>query len=229
MPRLQETPLTRLLFRFYWIRNFLVSSRTTKKWGPFMEIVGIGTDIVECVRIGKMIQDHGELFIARVYTDREIRYCRERKNATEHFAGRWAAKEAILKCLGTGWRRGISWTDLEIRNNPEGAPSVFLGGAAKERGARVADCRYLHHPVALPRVCDGHRPRRAPRREPGLLGDLEDDLPGDLVGSADGDGPHFHLAFVKVLDRITLGQTGDGQSQRQEAHELAHLLLLAIG
>ena len=102
-----------------------------------MDIVGIGTDIVECVRIGKMVHQHGEVFLTRVYTDREIRYCQERKNATEHFAGRWAAKEAILKCLGTGWRKGICWTDLEIRNGPEGAPSVYLGGAAKERAMEL--------------------------------------------------------------------------------------------
>jgi holo-[acyl-carrier protein] synthase len=98
-----------------------------------MEIVGIGTDIVECLRIGRMIEQHGELFLTRVYTPREIRYCQARKNATEHFAGRWAAKEAILKCLGTGWRKGICWTDMEIRNDTNGAPKLHLGGAAKER------------------------------------------------------------------------------------------------
>ena len=97
-----------------------------------MEIVGIGTDIVECVRIGRMIEQHGELFLTRVYTPWEIRYCQSRKNSTEHFAGRWAAKEAILKCLGTGWRKGIGWTDMEIRNNSQGAPMVSLCGMAKE-------------------------------------------------------------------------------------------------
>jgi len=58
-----------------------------------MEIVGIGTDIVECLRIGRMIEAHGELFLARVYTEREVRYCQGRKRAVEHFAGRWAAKD----------------------------------------------------------------------------------------------------------------------------------------
>ena len=67
-----------------------------------MEILGIGTDIIECPRIGKMIEQHGELFLRRVYTEREIRYCQSRKHAIEHFAGRWAAKEAILKAMGTG-------------------------------------------------------------------------------------------------------------------------------
>jgi holo-[acyl-carrier protein] synthase len=108
-----------------------------------MEIVGIGTDIVECHRIGRMIEQHGELFLTRVYTEREIRYCQERKRALEHFAGRWAAKEAILKCLGTGWRRGMRWTDLEIRRGPAGQPCVLLCGATKDlaQSLRIADLR----------------------------------------------------------------------------------------
>jgi holo-[acyl-carrier protein] synthase len=97
-----------------------------------MEIVGIGTDIVECLRIGRMIEQYGELFLNRVYTEREIRYCQERKRATEHFAGRWAAKEAILKCLGSGMRRGLCWTDMEIRHTPDGGPKVYLCGAARD-------------------------------------------------------------------------------------------------
>jgi holo-[acyl-carrier protein] synthase len=102
-----------------------------------MEIVGLGTDIVECVRIRKMIEDHGELFLNRVYTDREIRYCQSRRQAAEHFAGRWAAKEAVLKALGTGWRRGISWRDIEIRNDPSGQPKVAVRGEAKEIAKRM--------------------------------------------------------------------------------------------
>jgi holo-[acyl-carrier protein] synthase len=98
-----------------------------------MEIAGIGTDIVECLRIGRMIEQYGELFLNRVFTPREIRYCQARKHATEHFAGRWAAKEAVLKCLGTGWSKGMSWTDMEIRNDPDGAPKLHLCGAARDR------------------------------------------------------------------------------------------------
>jgi holo-[acyl-carrier protein] synthase len=97
-----------------------------------MDIVGIGTDIVECVRIGRMIEHHGEMFLERVFTPWEVRYCQRRKNATEHFAGRWAAKEAILKCLGTGWAKGMCWTDMEIRNDVNGAPHVQMAGAVKE-------------------------------------------------------------------------------------------------
>lgn len=97
-----------------------------------MEIVGIGTDIVECLRIGKMIEQHGELFLSRVFTGREIRYCQARKHANEHFAGRWAAKEAILKAIGTGWAKGICWTDLEVRNRQDGRPEVRVRGGARD-------------------------------------------------------------------------------------------------
>jgi holo-[acyl-carrier protein] synthase len=96
-----------------------------------MSIVGTGIDIVECLRIAQMIERHGELFITRVYTDVEIEYCTTRKAATQHYAGRWAAKEAVLKALGTGWRRGIGWRDIEIRNDQHGAPIVKLRGGAR--------------------------------------------------------------------------------------------------
>ena len=95
-------------------------------------ILGIGTDITECLRIARMIERHGELFISRVYTSEEIRYCQSRRQATQHFTGRWAAKEAILKALGTGWRRGISWLDVEIRNEPGGKPVVALRGGLRD-------------------------------------------------------------------------------------------------
>lgn len=97
-----------------------------------MAIIGIGTDIVECVRIATMIERHGEIFLKRVYTDNEILYCSSRKAATQHYAGRWAAKEAVLKALGTGWSQGIQWTDIEVRNEPGGRPRIAFGGKACE-------------------------------------------------------------------------------------------------
>ncbi len=95
-------------------------------------VIGIGTDIVECQRIAEMIEKHEDRFIRKVYTEWEIEYCGTRKAAAQHYAGRWAAKEAILKSMGTGWAKGIQWTDLEIRNAMGGAPSVTLAGAAAE-------------------------------------------------------------------------------------------------
>jgi holo-[acyl-carrier protein] synthase len=108
-----------------------------------MSILGTGIDIVECLRIAQMIERHGELFITRVYTDHEIEYCSARKAATQHYAGRWAAKEAVLKALGTGWRRGISWRDIEIRNDAKGAPTVKLRGGARDV-MRAAHIGHLH-------------------------------------------------------------------------------------
>jgi len=102
-----------------------------------MNIAGIGTDIVECLRIAQMIERHGELFITRIYTPHEIEYCSTRKAATQHYAGRWAAKEAVLKALGTGWARGITWRDIEVYNEVGGKPHIRLTGGAAEAANRV--------------------------------------------------------------------------------------------
>lgn len=97
-----------------------------------MQIYGIGTDIIECERIDRMIRRHEDHFIKRVYTEPEIRYCSGRKSSDQHFAGRWAAKEAVLKAIGTGWISGIAWTDVEVVNESGGKPLIRLhGGAAK--------------------------------------------------------------------------------------------------
>lgn len=106
-----------------------------------MNIIGIGTDIVEVLRIAQMIERHGELFLGRVFTPHEIEYCSSRKAATQHYAGRWAAKEAVLKALGTGWARGITWQDIEVRNEPGGKPLIRIGGGAREvcEKLRIAD------------------------------------------------------------------------------------------
>src|SRR2546423_14400401 len=102
-----------------------------------MTIRGIGTDIIECLRIAKMIERHGELFLGRVFTPHEIEYCSARKAATQHYAGRFAAKEAVLKALGTGWARGIHWQDIEVRNDVGGKPRIALGGGARDMGATL--------------------------------------------------------------------------------------------
>lgn len=108
-----------------------------------MDIIGIGTDITECLRIARMIERHGELFIDRVYTQDEIRYCQARKQATQHYTGRWAAKEAVLKALGTGWTRGISWRDIEVLNEPGGKPVVILRDGARRIAKKLGIQRML--------------------------------------------------------------------------------------
>lgn len=97
-----------------------------------MQILGIGTDIIECLRIARMIERHGERFVSRVFTPLEIEYCASRRAATQHYAGRWAAKEAIMKALGTGWVRGVNWTDIEIHNEPGGKPTTAFRGGMRD-------------------------------------------------------------------------------------------------
>lgn len=95
-------------------------------------IVGLGTDIIEIVRIGRMVERHGETFLNRVYTEGEIRYCQRRKQAFQHYAGRWAAKEAVMKTLGTGWIRGVRWRDIEVEVQKSGKPTIRIHGGARE-------------------------------------------------------------------------------------------------
>lgn len=95
-------------------------------------VVGIGTDIIECERIERMLQRHGDIFLTRVYTAGEIDYCSGRKAGTQHYSGRWAAKEAVLKSLGTGWAHGIKWTEVEVVNQQGGKPNIVLAGKAKQ-------------------------------------------------------------------------------------------------
>ena len=97
-----------------------------------MNVIGLGTDIIECLRIAKMIEKHGELFLNRVYTRSEIAYCSSRKAANQSYAGRWAVKETVLKAMGTGWSRGIRWKDIEVVTDLTGKPSVAIHGVAKE-------------------------------------------------------------------------------------------------
>ena len=107
------------------------------------DVLGIGTDITECLRIAKMIERHGELFVNRVYTPREISYCQNRAQATQHFTGRWAAKEAVLKAIGTGWRRGIAWRDIEIRNEASGQPVVAVCAGVRDVVERLGVSKIL--------------------------------------------------------------------------------------
>jgi holo-[acyl-carrier protein] synthase len=101
-----------------------------------MPIVGHGIDIVETSRIRKLVDEHGQHFLDRCFTPMEQRYCNGHpKRYYEHLAGRFAAKEAILKVLGTGWRGKIAWTDMEILNEASGKPLLTLTGECE----RLAD------------------------------------------------------------------------------------------
>ena len=96
-----------------------------------MNLVAHGIDLVDCKRLAEAIGRHGERFLNRIYTQNELAYCRGRKRELEHLAGRFAAKEAVLKLLGTGWKDGIAWTDIEVVNTPSGKPLVKLTGQCR--------------------------------------------------------------------------------------------------
>jgi holo-[acyl-carrier protein] synthase len=106
-----------------------------------MEIVAHGIDLVDFPRIEEMIKRHGERFLNKVFTPAEQAYAEANKNGMEKLAGRFAAKEAVLKLMGTGWRGKIAWTDIEIVNNPAGQPEVALCGEVK----KIADKLGIKH------------------------------------------------------------------------------------
>jgi holo-[acyl-carrier protein] synthase len=93
-------------------------------------IVGMGIDIAEVDRVKAAIERHGEAFLRRVYTVREKEYCEKFKNKYERYAGRFAAKEATMKALGTGWSRGVRWVDVEVVRQSGGRPTISLQGEA---------------------------------------------------------------------------------------------------
>jgi holo-[acyl-carrier protein] synthase len=91
-----------------------------------------GIDLVDFPRIEQMFERHGQPFLDRVFTEAEQKYADTKKDRMEKLAGRFAAKEAVLKLLGTGWRGKIAWTDIEIINNQTGQPQVRISGQVKE-------------------------------------------------------------------------------------------------
>ncbi|MEO5926829.1 MAG: holo-ACP synthase [Bryobacteraceae bacterium] len=96
-------------------------------------IVGTGIDLCEIARIRRAVEAaHGERLVERVFTAREIAYARKKASPYERFAARFAAKEAGMKALGTGWRNGITWHDLEVANLESGRPTLLLHGRAAE-------------------------------------------------------------------------------------------------
>ena len=100
-------------------------------------IVGTGIDITEVPRIREAIERHGERFLQRIFTEGEIQYCESKANRIERYAARFAAKEAGMKAIGTGWNHGVRWRDIEVARQPGGRPRLLLHGKAAEFAAKL--------------------------------------------------------------------------------------------
>jgi holo-[acyl-carrier protein] synthase len=100
-------------------------------------IVGLGVDIAEVGRVKAAIERYGETFLRRLYTSAEREYCERFKNKYERYAGRFAAKEAAMKALGTGWSRGVRWVDVEVVREKGGRPTIRLAGEAGNVAERM--------------------------------------------------------------------------------------------
>src|SRR6516225_3241550 len=100
-------------------------------------IIGMGIDVAEVGRIRDVIESQTERFVRRVYTQAEAAYCEQFKNKYERYAGRFAAKEAAMKALGTGWSRGVRWVDVEVVRHRGGRPTLELKGEARKIADRL--------------------------------------------------------------------------------------------
>lgn len=100
-------------------------------------IVGMGVDIAEVPRIQQAIKRFGDRFLQRIYTAGEIRYCDSKANRVERYAARFAAKEAAMKALGTGWNHGVRWRDCEVSRMPGGRPTILFHGRAGEFATKL--------------------------------------------------------------------------------------------
>jgi holo-[acyl-carrier protein] synthase len=106
-------------------------------------ILGIGVDIVEIGRIRRVAERQKDRFLDRVFTEEEQRFCGGYRDPAPHFSARFAAKEALFKALGTGWAKGVSWLDVEVRRRDLQAPVMVLSGEAEKRRIRLGANR-LH-------------------------------------------------------------------------------------
>ena len=111
-------------------------------------ILGTGLDLVEVARIAEIAGRHGRRFLDRVFTPAELDYCMGKAAREQHLAGRFAAKEAVFKALGTGWAGGVSWKLVEVISAESGLPEVRLSGRAAERlagmGGRAVHLSITH-------------------------------------------------------------------------------------
>lgn len=108
-----------------------------------MRIISNGIDLIECERIARMMADYPERFLGRILTDAERAYVETKRDPVPHVAGRFAAKEAILKVLGTGWRGKIAWRDMEVLNSEAGEPRVSLTGECERIAGLLGISRIL--------------------------------------------------------------------------------------
>jgi holo-[acyl-carrier protein] synthase len=102
-----------------------------------MAIVGTGIDICEVARVGDAIERFGQRFLKRIFTEAERTYCESKRNRIERYAARFAAKEAAMKAIGTGLRRGVTWQDFEVSREPGGRPTILIRGKAAEFAAKL--------------------------------------------------------------------------------------------
>src|SRR5438552_8762554 len=100
-------------------------------------IVGTGIDISEVPRIAESIAKFGDRFLHRIFTEEERRYCDSKANRVERYAARFAAKEAAMKALGTGWSHGVRWRDIEVASKPGSRPTIVFHGKAVEFAAML--------------------------------------------------------------------------------------------
>jgi len=131
-----------------------------------MEILGLGTQVMECARVRQLIDGHADAFLKQVYTDREVQFCNGKRQTTEQFTALWAAKEAVFRALGTTWKRGMNWTDIEIVQENGAGPHAIVSGPTRElmttRGVNriiltMAFCRSFATATAIA----AHAPRAA--------------------------------------------------------------------
>jgi len=129
-------------------------------------ILGTGIDLAEVARIREAVDKYGRRFLERVFTPEEIRYVERKANRYERYAARFAAKEAGMKAIGTGWRRGVRWQDFEVRNQSSGRPVLLLHGVAAEVARQMGVVRVhlsLTHTAAMAQafvILEGEGPGR---------------------------------------------------------------------
>jgi holo-[acyl-carrier protein] synthase len=118
-------------------------------------ILGIGNDIIEIERIRKSLVDHGKKMLSKLFTEKEQDYCLKHQDNAPHFAGRFSAKEAIVKALGTGFGEHVSWLDIEILNEESGKPVAYFSNKLKEKLGdtsvliSISHCRHYVNAVAI--------------------------------------------------------------------------------